>query len=235
MTNPQWSRPLGETIRIGATASPRLLSNQRTTRLHGDGPVEATASLTIEQQPFCWDNNGFYRRLGLEPGAPRIEVARAYMDLNGHRSSRLTNAATVLIDKHTKRIYDRLPLGTFWGADEDRIQDRLNGTIVPAFEDDWSVYVIELTADEIESIDHDLVSEWRCMISWMLWSAEVGPRHFSMGIGPGHGAALIGFRYVAVVTLTSKPSWEYVLRVCQELKALVEQDEAFPPRVTFPR
>lgn len=101
----------------------------------------ASTTTAIERQPFRWDANGFYRRLGIPVDAARVEVAHAYMDLDGYRSVDLTEAAMVLLDRHARRRYDSLPLGVFWVDRQIRyLMMRLREPSGRSDDDGWAVY-----------------------------------------------------------------------------------------------
>ncbi len=229
MTN-QWS-PKGQTIRLGDRGLRQPLpSLSQPIRLVGDGPCVASTSHDIERQPFCWDTNGFYRRLGLPPGAPRIEVARAYMDLDGHRSIPMTNAAEVLLNRRTKPLYDALPLGTLWPNDVLLVEAVLSGDfeVAKLQDDDWAFYV-----DSIDPsvVDRDQLGVWRFMIAYLLWRAHSPATHFAMGARRGDGnVSVVGFRLVAFVPVDSKPAWEYCASIAQELQRAAIERVAFSKR-----
>lgn len=218
MTSKPWTTPRGSTIRLGSIGSQQPLPRiEQPIRLIGDGPCVASIGHGLDRQPFCWDCNGFYRRLGLPAGAPRIEVARAFMDLDGHRSSVLTNAAEVLLDKRTKRLYDSLPLGALWPDDELLEQAVVSGDFeVVKLDEEWSFYV-----DSIDPaiVNRDVLGTWRWMIAFLLWRAKSPVRGFAMGATRGeHNVSRVGFRLVAFVAIDSKPSWEYCTQIAMALQ-----------------
>ncbi len=219
MTSKPWTVPQGSTIRLGSRGSQRPMPKiEQPIRLIGDGPCVASSSHALDIQPFCWDCNGFYRRLGLPPGAPRIEVARAFQDLDGHRSSALTNAAEVLLNRRTKRLYDTLPLGALWPNDELLVQAVISGDfdVVKLDDGSWSFYVDSINPD---LVDRDVVGLWRWMIAYLLWRAKSPVRGFAMGVTRGESnVSRVGFRLVAFVPIDSKPSWEYCTAIAMALQ-----------------
>lgn len=235
--------PNGEPIRLGSSGSPQQLWSRLrrpTTRLIGDQRyVEANPSAALDQQPFVWDCNGFYRRLGLEPGAPRIEVARAYMALDGHRSVALTNAAEVLIDKVSKRAYDRLPLGTLWADDallppHHDLADEYEAVNSPDVS--WAFYLVHIEDDELPLGHLEIIDVWRWMIAHELWTMRLHRivRAFGVGFGDvGPSVGWIGFRLVAILPLTLKPSREYASALARLLvESAAERNPVTPPAHT---
>ena len=217
MTTSPW-RPSGQTIRLGSVVLPPPRPNTQRIRLIGDGPCVASTSHAIERQPFCWDSNGFYRRLGLPPGAPRVEVARAFMERDGHRSPMMTNAAEVLLNRRTKRLYDALPLGALWPFDLALVDAVISGDfeVAKLDDDDWSFYVDSI--DE-RRVDEDLLGVWRWMIAFLLWRANSPARSFAMGACESEiNVSIVGFRAVAFVPLDFKPTWEYASSIAQALQ-----------------
>ena len=233
--------PTGQPIRIGSNDSQRQLWSQvkrPTTRLIGDPQfAESNPVASLDQQPFIWDCNGFYRRLGLEPGAPRIEVARAYMELDGHRSAAMTNAARVLIDRQTKRSYDRLPLGSFWADDVlfPPAVDLLDSgfeAVAPG-DVEWAFYLVGIEDDELLDGHVEEISMWRWMIASSLWAQRSHTQVSRFGVGYGHDApsvGWIGFRLVVLFPLTLKPSREYASALARLMvESARERIPATPP------
>lgn len=220
MSSKPWMTPSAPTRKLGHNASPRSMPRiEQPIRLIGDGPCVASTSHALDIQPFAWDCNGFYRRLGLPPGAPRIEVARAFMDLDGHRSSALTNAARVLLNRVTKKAYDALPLGFLWPDDELLVQAVIGGDFeVTSPHGVWSFYVDDVRPDDA---DLDTLSVWRWMICFLLWRAKSPATGFAMGVSQGEiNVSLVGFRIVVFVPVDSKPSWEYCSRIAQAVQRI---------------
>jgi hypothetical protein len=221
-----WSRP----SRIRLSSLPTSAFEERirqalttpTRRLVG--PPEfclASPAQHIEQQPFVWDCNGFYRRLGLEPGVPRIEVARAYMALDGHRSSALTTAARTLIDKVTKRWYDRLPLGHFWADDEALVQSFFSGDLDHPETPDWSYYVEDVP--DGYSPDDGLVTHTMAIIGLRMWEAG---HDFPFAVGfttRTPRVEILGYRVVALLPLTGKDAVHYASQVASEIVRLGDE------------
>lgn len=202
--------PTGETRRLDRSVWQPPPESQPIVRLLGDGPPEASTSHTIERQPFVWDGNGFYRRLGLAPGATRRQVATAYMALDGQRSSRLTTAARTLIDKSAKRSYDAMALGNLWPDDENLVEGVLAGDIekVAAVNAEWSVYAYRQTFDKLLPATTARINTWRCMLALVMWRCDM-ICHFAMGIADFGTAAIVGYRKVIFVPLDMEPNWQY--------------------------
>lgn len=231
--------PTGMPIRLDSGGSQRQLWNQvrrPTNRLIGDQRnAESSSTAALDSQPFIWDSNGFYRRLGLEPGASRVEVARAYQTLDGHRSAALTNAAEVLINKYTKRQYDRLPLGVLW-ADDVLLPPHadLEGEFEAANPGDaeWAYYLIGVEDEELPDGHEEILAVWRCMLAASLWTsgAHRVVRTFAVGLGHEMSVGWIGFRLVAIFPLTLKPSSEYAPALARLMvESVRERNSATPP------
>lgn len=216
----RWT-PQGQTIRLGQRDSVKQPPNPKASRprLIGDGPPEAATQHGIERQPFCWDCNGFYRRLGLPPGAPRIEVARAFLEVQGYRSSYLTNAARVLTNKVTKRLYDALPLGAWWPDDEALVEAIISSEMVEARGAEWAYYLLgDIDEDSVTPL---WLSEWRTMIALLIYRSGMPVRFFSMGVAEDMSVAIVGYRLVVFVPLTSKPAWDYVRSIVLAIQDLL--------------
>lgn len=185
------------------------------TRLVG-APEHCLASPAqhVELQPFCWDTNGFYRRLGLAPGAPRIEVARAYMAMDGHRSTRLTRAAITLINRFTKVAYDRIPLGSFWMLDEDLDAGRLDGDLVAAEDDGWAYYVSDVPDDYVPG--DELIAAVLATITLDVWNQGC-PIPFAIGFSTEPRLQVVGRRIVAFAPLTIQEAIEYSHHVASQI------------------
>jgi len=95
--------------------------------LVGDGPRLCTsARAVVSLRPSrIYDVNGFYAALGVEPGADRHTLAKAYVALGGHGDPRLTEIMSILLDPDKRRAYDRmLPHQRF--ADTETVQRLTN-------------------------------------------------------------------------------------------------------------
>jgi len=188
-------------------------------RLVGNGSASCTSWLGVERQPFIWDCNQFYARLGLPAGASRVEVATAYLRLDGYRDIYLTNAAEVLINKHSKRAYDALPLGTFW-ADDIRLRQEIVNNDAHGFDLDtpcgWACYADDEVSDEEVAVF--AANVWRCLISLSLWMQGVGNIHFAVGATKSDArVTVVGFRNVAFCPLTLPLSVDYVASIARGL------------------
>lgn len=220
----QWYQPSAPTIKLGQHGSRTQWAKPRTqTRLIGDGEAVGHVSHVLDRIRFCWDCNGFYRRLGLPPGVSRLAVAIAYRQMGGYRSSWLTDAARVLINKNTKRQYDALPLGSFWPDDEALVQSIINQEMEITDPLDWAVYAHELD-DDVE-IDRDLLLRLRSMLSFLLWKAHSPIVKFAVGQAPYTFAAMVGYRPVAFVSVdTDVSDWEVIVAIAQALQEISPND-----------
>lgn len=71
------------------------------------GPFEFSTTQELERWPtIIWDVNGYYRELGVLPKATRAELKRAYQDMNGEGSVRLTHIFRQLLDPEIRAAYD---------------------------------------------------------------------------------------------------------------------------------
>ncbi len=68
------------------------------------------ADLVVDPQ-VCYDVNGYYADLGVHWRASRVELYRAYLAREGWTCPRLTYVLDQLLDRETRRRYDRTPLG----------------------------------------------------------------------------------------------------------------------------
>lgn len=80
-------------------------------RLVGDGPATCSTCTSLVRQPeFIADVNGYYRDLGVDPRASRVQIKRAYL-ARGTGDVRLTFVVKQLLDPVVRRAYDLTPLG----------------------------------------------------------------------------------------------------------------------------
>jgi hypothetical protein len=112
--------------RVTASSSTRVRRPripQRTASLHridearpyltGEGPtVFPTTTAVVPAHPICWDVNGYYRELGVDPRATKAQLRQAYQDAGGPDSARLTYVLCQLLDPEIRAAYDRMPLGS---------------------------------------------------------------------------------------------------------------------------
>lgn len=97
--------------------------------LVGDGECLFPCTVEVDIQPFRWDTNGFYRRLGIGTDASRVEIGRAVIEAprpTADDDRRIITAASALLKKKRKAQYDRLVLGRFYGEDPDLIESVLS-------------------------------------------------------------------------------------------------------------
>lgn len=211
-SRPLTNRMLREAMQQYALSSPRKI---------GDGQATFASSTTIDSQPFKWDTNCFYRRLGLEPDAPRIEIVRRFLELDPQQNFLyLATAAEVLLSKDKRSRYDRLIIGTFWGGDPDLIKSQINGEMAAPDQGSWTVYAdLDITDEDART----LTSDWRNKLS-----AALAPRLSKLPIMPEIGVGvcrsiflsrweMIGHYAVFFVSLDAEATPEYVLAAADEL------------------
>lgn len=197
----------------------------RRPRRVGNGPSASSSSHAVERQPFRWDTNQFYARLGLTPEASRVEIARSFIEHGGHASSAMTTAITLLLNKQSRRFYDALILGSFWGGDEALQHHRLDpGASQFQFEEpEWSVYADHDVSDE-EAIS--LSPEWRTRIGLLLWQSRTAVS-FSLGVTNGDPRMeVIGYEIVIFLPLAVQPEWEYAASIAQHLLAMLKANQS---------
>ncbi len=188
----------------------------------GEGPSRSSTSHAVERQPFRWDNNRFYARLGLEPDATRVAIARRFLEVGGHSSSALTTAIQLLLDRDRRRFYDALLLGTFWAGDESlqhhRLRPDAGEMVVHSGDAEWSVYADYDVSDEEAMSIHP---GWRSRIGLMLWQAGVTVG-FSLGVTKGEPRIeLVGYEVVVFLTLALTPEWEYAAEVVSVMLSML--------------
>lgn len=217
--------PKGETIRrttrkaVRSTDIRRALMAQTTRpRKVGDGPALFTATGVVDRQPFRWDTNGFYRRLGVATDCTRVEVARAFMETDPRSTSLdLAVALQVLISREMRTVYDAVPLGAFYRDDPALIDvsieaaEDLDESAPPT----WAIYA-----------DHDVTDAeaqaqpvgWRSALA-----IEVGrifPPGLVMGVGVSRSTwrcEPVGQHPVCFVPLDAEATPDYVGRAVDEL------------------
>lgn len=75
-------------------------------------PLEfSTCTALVPYPEIIWDANGYYRSLGISPGATRREIMEAYVRLGGPGSPRLTHIVSQLLDRDVRMRYDATPIG----------------------------------------------------------------------------------------------------------------------------
>lgn len=75
------------------------------------GVTLSTCGTLAVWRPIVWDVNGYYLELGVPTDATRLQIRRAYQDLGGHGSPRLTYIVKQLLDPEIRAAYDATPLG----------------------------------------------------------------------------------------------------------------------------
>ena len=75
---------------------------------HGPGPAQCSSSFALAVQPgWSWDVCGYYRRLGADFTATRLQLRHAYTARGGPDDARLTYALSQLLNPLVRRAYDR--------------------------------------------------------------------------------------------------------------------------------
>lgn len=197
----------------------------RRPRRVGDGPSASTSNHAIERQPFRWDTNRFYARLGLTPEASRVEIARSFIEHGGHGSSAMTTAITLLLNKQSRRFYDALIIGSFWGGDEALQHHRLDpgASEFQMGQPEWSVYADHDVSDDEA---HSLSPDWRTRIGFLLWRSGVSVR-FSLGVTNGDPRLeVIGYEIVIFLPLAVKPEWEYAATIAEHMLSMLNANQS---------
>ena len=163
--------PTGQPIRTGqrkplnlrtieAELKAALAENPEPTKI-GDGPAGFALTKTADRQPFRWDANQFYERLGLEAGCPRVEIVRAYQESPRETSEQhlhYATAAKALLKKTKRRMYDALPLGAFYG-DDPALAEAINDLddderLAPLEAPGWAYYAEgDITEEDVAGYD----------------------------------------------------------------------------------
>lgn len=205
-----------------------LRTQTQTPRLVGDGPAHFTAHLAVERQPFKWDTNSFYRRLGLTPDCTRLDLVAAY-----HASDpalpdfdRRMIALRVLLKKSERTRYDSVPLGAMWMDDPDLFQSMIehvtSGEEYISGREEWGVYA-DIGVSEKDALR--LRSEWRPMLARALdliirRRSIPYPVVVALGVTDRPSRSRweqVGYIPVLFVTLDEEPSLEYVSAAAEHL------------------
>ena len=182
--------------------------------LVGVGPVEAATTMALEPYPsIVYDTNLFYRDMGVHFRASRVEIRRAFVELDGPNSVRLMMIAGVLLNPERRLAYDRVPMSAFFFDDEiegamrirastEASQVRADGGEVD--EDGLNDALDEMrkpidSMDDLPSFtdrypwsyylknsthnDTELLSLWRDAIITALWSQYPLDRPTRLGVG----------------------------------------------------
>jgi hypothetical protein len=76
------------------------------------GPTTCSSCTDLDISPrIIWDNNYYYRSLGVDPRATKAQLREAFHAVNGGESEFLTYVLQQLLNPETRRMYDCLPLG----------------------------------------------------------------------------------------------------------------------------
>jgi hypothetical protein len=171
------------------------------------------------------DPAGYYRALGVPPGASRAELVRAYLRAGGPGSADLTCALTQLLDRASRARYDRTPLGRrFVGPGE---QDAAVAAVLRA----TGIRTEEVVKGSLEEEDGARTSRqfgygyylWRCasadqhrLARWQAlvvraMNAEGIVAQVAVGVAGGAGPhpahARVGGVDVLILPFDSRPTW----------------------------
>ena len=198
-------------------ARPSLLP--RFPRKIGDGPANFAATTTLDRQPWRWDCNQFYARLGVPTDATRVEIAAAYIERDGYRSPEITYAFSVLINKKVRPRYDALPLGTFWAQDPAFAMGLANDEFEDAHMPDGWAHYLDGDLDDAPSPD-----AWRSMIAQALSRTRLSGIQLCVGLtGSNPRIDVLGYNIVAFVPVDTPVTHEYAHSVASELLAMIDQ------------
>ena len=195
----------------------------------GKGPAAFSLCLDLDRQPFKWDTNSFYRRLGLGPDASRVDIAREGQRRTDRVSVeehlRMTTAAKAILKKKKRPIYDAVSLGDFYADDPalDRSRTELE-TNGEALEDPsqwtWAVYADScVTNEEAEAWDS---SPFRSSLTLALasWGRSFDDPMIALGVTRTDPRwEQLGDFPVLFVGLDSEPSEAYTAHVVKQFIA----------------
>jgi hypothetical protein len=191
---------------------------RRRPRKIGDGPATFSATTTVDRQPFVWDCNQLYARLGVATDAPRIEIARAYLALDGHLDYRLTYAFAVLVDKAMRKLYDSMPLGSILSTDPDIAVGIALDRFEALGDSEWSYY---LDADLDEAPANWSPDVWRHALTDALAGTALDGVVLCVGATAGEGRiALLGYNLVIFTIVDFPDVRAYAHAVASELLAM---------------
>lgn len=200
-------------------------SPKRRPRKIGDGPATFSASTTLDRQPFVWDCNQLYARLGLATDATRVEIARAYLDLDGHLDYRLTYAFAMLVNKATRRFYDAMPLGSILSNDPDLAVGIALDQFEPITESAWGYY---LDADLDEPPPEWSPDMWRHALADAFAGTALDGTMLCVGAtGSDPRIAVLGYNLVIFTIVDIADVRAYAHAVASELLAMSTQLDQF--------
>ena len=103
-------------VRCGATPGALNVLDEKAHDPHiKSGAMEFSTCISLELHPtWIWDTNRFYATLGVDVRASKEEIRRAYQDLDGPSSVRLTEIVRVLVNDELRRRYDTTGIGHFF-------------------------------------------------------------------------------------------------------------------------
>jgi hypothetical protein len=187
----------------------------------GDGQASFAATTVLDRQPWRWDTNRFYARLGVSPHATRVEIAAAYIECDGYRSPALTYAFSVLVDKKVRPHYDALPFGTLWAQDPAFSVGLANDEFESAHLPDGWAYYLDADLDEAPAPD-----EWRSALAHALTGTALEGMGLCVGVtGSSPRIDVLGFNIVAYVPVDTRVTHDYALSIASELLAMIDQAE----------
>ena len=195
-----------------------LPPSRRRPRKIGEGPATFSASLSLDRQPFVWDCNQLYARLRIPTDATRIEIAKAYLELDGHLDYRLTYAFAVLVNKTMRRLYDSMPLGSILSNDPDLAVGIALDRFEPVGYTDWAYY---LDADLDEAPPEWSPDALRHALTEALAGTELDGAVLCIGVTAGHSRiSLLGYNLVIFTVVDLADVRAYAHAVASELLAM---------------
>ncbi len=152
----------------------------------GVGPVEFSTCVALAPSPgWCADAEGYYRALGVDWRASRVQLAQAYVALGGEGSARLTYVLAQLLDRDLRRRYDQVPLGKRFLRDEAVLDQVWANLVRRAGGDDGilrklagrvgleAVTPEELDSGSLEAQDEQAPPERSFPYGYYLWRAQL--------------------------------------------------------------
>jgi len=203
----------------------RAPSPRRRPRKIGDGPATFSASITLDRQPFVWDCNQLYARLGVSTDAARIDIAKAYLALDGHLDYRLTYAFAVLANKAVRKLYDSMPLGSLLSTDPDLAVGIALDQFEPVGDSEWSYY---LDADLDEAPAHWSPDVWRHALADALAGTALDGLALCVGVTASDShISVLGYNLVIFTIVDITDVRAYAHAVASELLAISPQLDQF--------
>lgn len=117
--------------------------------VHGYSP-EFVTSCEIERFPtVIWDVNGYYRELGVDPRATKVDLRKQYQKIEGWNSERLTYIVKQLLNDEVRHRYDATSFGSIF------IDDYILASVRREREDEARAALLagDAELEDLESID----------------------------------------------------------------------------------